>query len=471
MPTNYPSSLDALANPTSSDSLSSPSHSGQHSDINDAMEAVQAELGVNPSGAVADVAARLGQFQTLYNLFNTGWARVVNAGESLQAAYDALPGPTGDGVGGVLLLGPGGHDVGSGLNLDRRKAVTIRSLGRWTRRVSTTGFSTFPTAHNKVTYLYSGSGSPTSLVNMLAPAGVNSNAYGFAFEGLWFVIDKPGIKYAIDAPCVNFGKMIDCGIWVGQNSGDQDVIGLYNYVDSTRGDDASWWIIDDIYFHRCGVAQFGRATGGDFNSNRHRIRNLNGFGWGKTNTTQKPILTFYGVRGATVDGVNVEGESVGILLGKTDGSTSGSIRTSLCEFGGLAGETSATIVKISGADNNILRILGSHTTFTAGDKLVQITEGTGNQITTPALSGVGNLYDRTGVADETAAQNNWVYAPSEVTGRTLIRQPGLITMSGAPEGAVVGRVGDHFHRLDGPPWLYVKETGFGTNTGWVSKIA
>ena len=46
MATNFPGSLDSFTNPTSSSTLDSPSHAGQHANINDAMEAVQAKLGV-----------------------------------------------------------------------------------------------------------------------------------------------------------------------------------------------------------------------------------------------------------------------------------------------------------------------------------------------------------------------------------------------------------------------------------------
>ena len=51
MATNYPTSLDSLTNPTSSDSLNSPSHSQQHSDANDAIEALEAKLGIGASPA------------------------------------------------------------------------------------------------------------------------------------------------------------------------------------------------------------------------------------------------------------------------------------------------------------------------------------------------------------------------------------------------------------------------------------
>jgi hypothetical protein len=49
MATNFPTSLDALSNPTSTDGLNNPSHSGQHTDANDAIEALEAKVGVNSS--------------------------------------------------------------------------------------------------------------------------------------------------------------------------------------------------------------------------------------------------------------------------------------------------------------------------------------------------------------------------------------------------------------------------------------
>jgi hypothetical protein len=52
MATNFPTSLDSLTNPTSTDGLDNPSHSAQHADANDAIEALEAKVGVN-SSAVA----------------------------------------------------------------------------------------------------------------------------------------------------------------------------------------------------------------------------------------------------------------------------------------------------------------------------------------------------------------------------------------------------------------------------------
>ena len=45
---------------------------------------------------------------------------------------------------------------------------------------------------------------------------------------------------------------------------------------------------------------------------------------------------------------------------------------------------------------------------------------------------------------------------------------GWYTGNGSPEGVVPARVGSLYSRLNGPPVLYVKESGTGSS-GWVSK--
>lgn len=61
MATNYPSSLDNLINPTASDTLSSVTvpHHLQHANANDAIEALQTVLGVNPAGSHLTVKDRI----------------------------------------------------------------------------------------------------------------------------------------------------------------------------------------------------------------------------------------------------------------------------------------------------------------------------------------------------------------------------------------------------------------------------
>lgn len=71
MPTNYPNSLDIFNNPTADDFLNSVTvpHNVQHSNANDAIEAIEAELGVQPSGNQATVAARLDSIEGSFATF------------------------------------------------------------------------------------------------------------------------------------------------------------------------------------------------------------------------------------------------------------------------------------------------------------------------------------------------------------------------------------------------------------------
>lgn len=60
MASNYPSGLDTFTNPAGTDNLAAGiGHAAQHDNINDAVRAVEVELGTTPKGSDASVAARL----------------------------------------------------------------------------------------------------------------------------------------------------------------------------------------------------------------------------------------------------------------------------------------------------------------------------------------------------------------------------------------------------------------------------
>jgi hypothetical protein len=61
--TNFPASLDSLTNPTSSDSLNSPSHSAQHANVNDAVEALQVKVGIDSSADTSSLEYRIAQLE------------------------------------------------------------------------------------------------------------------------------------------------------------------------------------------------------------------------------------------------------------------------------------------------------------------------------------------------------------------------------------------------------------------------
>lgn len=61
MPSQYPSALDNLINPTANDALNSVTvpHHLQHANANDALEAIQTALGINPAGSHLTVKDRI----------------------------------------------------------------------------------------------------------------------------------------------------------------------------------------------------------------------------------------------------------------------------------------------------------------------------------------------------------------------------------------------------------------------------
>ena len=70
MATNYPNSLDVLINPTVNDTLNSVTvpHHLQHANVNDAIEAVQTVLGINPAGSHLTIKDRIAASEALNGL-------------------------------------------------------------------------------------------------------------------------------------------------------------------------------------------------------------------------------------------------------------------------------------------------------------------------------------------------------------------------------------------------------------------
>ena len=88
MATNFPASLDSLTNPTSSDSLNSPSHSAQHANVNDAVEALQAKVGVDSSAVTSSLDYKVAQLegQGTWTAFTPSWNNVT-VGNATQSFF------------------------------------------------------------------------------------------------------------------------------------------------------------------------------------------------------------------------------------------------------------------------------------------------------------------------------------------------------------------------------------------------
>lgn len=72
MATNFPSSLDTLTNPSGTDTLSNPSHAQQHTNLNDAVEAIETKIGIDGSNDSNSIQYKVAAIQTtLTNIENS----------------------------------------------------------------------------------------------------------------------------------------------------------------------------------------------------------------------------------------------------------------------------------------------------------------------------------------------------------------------------------------------------------------
>jgi hypothetical protein len=60
----FPTSIDALSNPTATDPVTNPSHALQHSNVNDAIEALEAKVGINSSAVTSSHDYKLSEILT-----------------------------------------------------------------------------------------------------------------------------------------------------------------------------------------------------------------------------------------------------------------------------------------------------------------------------------------------------------------------------------------------------------------------
>jgi len=100
---SYPTSLDSLTNPSGTDSVATVSHSSQHSNANDAIEALEAKLGISASTAVSgSILAGNGTGSSIWTTFAT--TTNINAtGQGIFGSFLSLASSTI--IGGLDIAG------------------------------------------------------------------------------------------------------------------------------------------------------------------------------------------------------------------------------------------------------------------------------------------------------------------------------------------------------------------------------
>jgi len=109
MATNFPNSLDSLTNPATTDQLNSPSHAAQHANANDAIEQLQAKVGVNSSAVTTSHDYKIAQLEAAITAGVSG-TKLIYQDVRNQSGVSLTKGTpvrvTGsDGASGKLLIG------------------------------------------------------------------------------------------------------------------------------------------------------------------------------------------------------------------------------------------------------------------------------------------------------------------------------------------------------------------------------
>ena len=108
MASNYPTSLDSFTDPTSGSSLASPSHSGQHIDLNDAVEKIETKLGIGSSPASS---AANGAVLVANGSGTTTWTNSVGLWLVTSCTVSSSGGTTATASNGVVTIGNGNTEV------------------------------------------------------------------------------------------------------------------------------------------------------------------------------------------------------------------------------------------------------------------------------------------------------------------------------------------------------------------------
>lgn len=89
MAINYPTSLDNFTNPQPSDTLDSVAapHATQHSDLNDAVEALQAKVGVDNSAVTTSLDYRVDHLETFPIQLN---GQTISADYTIPSGYNGV---------------------------------------------------------------------------------------------------------------------------------------------------------------------------------------------------------------------------------------------------------------------------------------------------------------------------------------------------------------------------------------------
>lgn len=251
MAITYPTTIDDLDNPSSTDELDSPSHADQHSNANDAIEALEAKVGVDSSavatsldykltnassedpghkhtlaGGISDVTSSADEVNLLDGMDKSGSDTSLITGTEGDAYDEGIWDSNGDMVGLVSLVGTGDGETD---DTDTLNAFLTANAGKAVRipagNYLVTGTIAIPAS--TTVYAYGARIFDVTTHRTLVTMTSGSKLFGLELEGVdHTVIDSDGIGISIvgdDADTYKADMVIrDCYIH------DMGFYGIYN---------------------------------------------------------------------------------------------------------------------------------------------------------------------------------------------------------------------------------------------------
>lgn len=198
MATNYPGALDALTNPTSTDNMATVSHSAQHTNANDAIEAIQAELGINPAGSEATVVARLDAADTTIS------GKVTGPGSATSGNIVSFDGTSGKLVkdSGAALSAGGALTLSSTISASGLAGSLLSSATPVMNGTAAVGTSAIPSRQDHV--------HPSDTTKVAIPASI-TDATVVRFTGTAGVIESSAVTVSAGGNVGGVGTLTTSG--------------------------------------------------------------------------------------------------------------------------------------------------------------------------------------------------------------------------------------------------------------------
>ena len=131
MATSYPASLDSFTNPTAVDTLDSPPHDTQHADANDAIEALQAKVGVNGSAVTTSLDYKVANLESRPVETKTASYTLVAADVNKRIVMNSASATTITVNTGIFSAGDTVwiHNIGAGTTTVTAGTATVNTAG------------------------------------------------------------------------------------------------------------------------------------------------------------------------------------------------------------------------------------------------------------------------------------------------------------------------------------------------------